>query len=137
MKSAILVFMLALCPFALKAEEAPSVSQHAYALINADKLKTLYDTSAEMVVLDARTGHYFDGTTLPGAKWITAESTEEAILAAAPKKDGLVVVYCVCTKCPAGAFLADKLVAMGYTNVNKYPEGIQEWIEKGYPTVKQ
>lgn len=137
MKNWILVFVLALSPFALKAEESAKVVEHAYSLIDADKVKNLYDTNAEMVVLDARTGHYFDGTTLPNAKWITAESTEEAILAAAPKKDGLVIVYCTSTQCPAGGWLADKLVAMGYTNVNKYAGGVQDWAAKGLPTVKQ
>lgn len=105
--------------------------------ISSDQLKSWYDQNKTMIVLDARTKPYFDGTLLPNAKWLSAESTEEEIKAAIPSKNSLVVVYCYGVGCPASAWLYDKLVSMGYTNIYEYHGGLQDWLQKGFPTTKQ
>ena len=63
---------------------------------------------------------------------MTTESSEDAVAAALPSKDALVVAYCSNLKCPASAKLAEKLVGLGYKNVLKYPEGLEGWIQSGY-----
>lgn len=90
-----------------------------------------------MVVLDARSKDYLDGNLLPHAKWVSHDASLEEISAAIPSKDTLVIVYCSNTRCPAGEWLAEKLVTLGYNKVYKYPEGIEEWMAKGYPVDKQ
>lgn len=114
-------------------------SEHAseHKLVKGDQLKSWYDQEKEMTVLDARTKPYFDGTLLPSAKWVPADTDDKQILDAAPDRSGLVVVYCSGIGCPASGWLYNKLVSMGYSNVYEYHEGLKEWMQKGYPTNKQ
>lgn len=106
-------------------------------IVKSDQLKSWYDQNKDMIVLDARTKPYFDGTLLPSAKWVPSDADESQILSAAPNKEALVVVYCAGVGCPASGWLYDKLVSMGYTNVYEYHDGLKDWMKKGYPTTKQ
>jgi rhodanese-related sulfurtransferase len=105
--------------------------------IQAEKLKSWYDEKKEMVVIDARSKEYFEGTLLPQAKWVTCEAGEKEILAAVPSKSSLVVLYCASKECPASGMLYDKMAKMGYTNLYAYHGGLKEWQEKKFPTVKK
>lgn len=130
-----LMFLLAMAPLAFAA--AHDSHEHNRNEVHTDQLKSWYDENKEMTVLDARSKPYFDGTLLPQARWLSAESTENVIQAAVPSKKGLIVVYCAGVGCPASGWLYDKLTKMGYTNVYEYPEGIKEWVKKGLPTIRQ
>ncbi|GAA5071819.1 rhodanese-like domain-containing protein [Nocardia iowensis] len=48
-----------------------------------------------------------------------------------PNKDAAIVTYCSNPACPNSQQVATKLEALGYTNVRKYREGIQDWTEAG------
>ncbi len=133
----LLMSMLLTAPLAGPASQAHKIEQQKHSQINAEQLKSWYDQNKTMIVLDARSKPYFDGTLLPKAKWLPAESTEEAIHAAIPSKNSLVVVYCLGVKCPASGWLYDKLISMGYTNVYDYHEGLEDWVNRGLPTTKQ
>lgn len=106
-------------------------------LIQGEQLKSWYDQKKDMIVLDARSKPYFDGTLLPQAKWVSAESSEKEIQAAVPSKSSFVVVYCAGIQCPASGWLYDKLKAMGYQNVYEYHEGLEDWMQRGYPVTKK
>ncbi len=105
--------------------------------IHAEELKSMYDQNQAMTIVDARSKPYFDGTLLPQAKWVSAESSESEIEAAIPSKESAIVVYCAGVDCPASGWLYDKLVTMGYTNVSEYPEGLKDWMQRGLPTSTQ
>ena len=45
-----------------------------------------------------------------------------------------MVVYCSNLSCPNSEGVARTLTRLGYTNVRKYAEGIQDWVEAGLPT---
>lgn len=135
MKAMILMTIMVVTSFCQASEESKPavVAKH---LIEADQLKGMVDNKEQVTIIDARSQHYFDGTLLPGAKWLSMDSTEEQIQAALPSKTDLIVVYCAGHKCPASALLAEKLNMMGYTNVKEYHEGLEGWVKKGYPTTK-
>jgi rhodanese-related sulfurtransferase len=116
---------------------ASASTQQSHNTISTEELKAWYDQKRPMVVIDARSKEYFNGTMLPNAKWLACESSEKEILTALPNKDILIVVYCAGVRCPASKRLYDKLHAMGYRNVYEYREGIREWMQRGYPTTKQ
>jgi len=130
------VMLTALAESSIMANAPQVHEQHAYKEIHAEQLKTWYDEKIPMTVVDARSPKYFNGSLLPGALRVTSEDSDKTIENAIPIKNGLVVVYCSSIKCPAGGWLADRLVSMGYTNVYKYPEGIHDWVEKGYEITK-
>lgn len=103
----------------------------AYGTVDTAALQKLLASGTALVLLDARTGKWDDGQRLPGAKALAPDATAEQAAAAVPAKDSLVVTYCSNTKCPASAKLAERLVELGYTNVLKYPDGIQAWTAAG------
>lgn len=137
MLSTFLSFLLTVTPLLAVADQTQVIQKSAHRQVAADELKSWYDQKKEMVVLDARSKPYFDGTLLPLAKWVPVDSSEETIKSTIPSKDSLVVVYCAGVKCPASGWLYDKLTAMGYTNVYEYHGGLDDWMSKGFPTVKQ
>jgi len=117
-----------LAPYFLMA--APIAAQ-AVSVVHTNTLKAWIDQGKEMTILDAR-GNY-DPKMIPGAKWVPYDAPEDEIGAAAPIKTRTVVIYCWSESCPASAHLADRMVSLGYTHVYEYPEGLQDWIQKGYP----
>ncbi|MFC5183957.1 rhodanese-like domain-containing protein [Actinomadura harenae] len=51
-----------------------------------------------------------------------------------PDRDAAIVTYCSNEACPNSGQVADRLTALGYRDVRKYKEGIQDWTEAGLPT---
>jgi len=128
----ILTSILMIAPLLVTAQGAQTMKSSRNE-INADQLRSWYEQEIEMVVVDARTKAYFDGTLLPNAQWLPARSNAELIQTIIPSKDILVVVYCLGVTCPASGMLYDQLISMGYTNVYEYHEGLQDWLQRGYP----
>lgn len=116
--------------------ETPPTTLTHRASIHAEQLKKLYDQKADMLVLDARSKQYFNDVLLPKAIWLPAEMTVDEITFNLPAQDKIIIVYCAGVKCPASGWLYDKLVALGYTDVYEYQEGLEDWIKRGYPTAK-
>ena len=104
---------------------------HHLAMVRTTTLVQMIASNTPMVIVDARAGKYDDGRRIPGAKQLAPDASNEDIAKALPDKDALIVVYCVNPKCPASKQLAMRLIALGYTKVQKYPEGIEGWIKDG------
>ena len=104
-------------------------------LVNTQALKAMLAAKVPVILLDARTGKYDDGKRLPGAKALAPECTAEDAAKVIPAKDAFVVTYCANLKCPASHNLLDSLKKLGYTNVAKYPDGIEAWTKAGNEVV--
>ncbi len=50
-----------------------------------------------------------------------------------PDRDATIVTYCSNTACQNSEIALRQLESLGYTNVRKYAEGKQDWIEAGLP----
>jgi rhodanese-related sulfurtransferase len=97
--------------------------------IHTEELKKLIDAKKPMLLFDAR--KKVTVGVLPGAKPLAYDASERTIAKAVGShpKDYMIVVYCARTECPLSGYLAENLVSHGYTNVYKYPEGIEEWMK--------
>lgn len=126
---------LLLASFFLLAAPSIAVAQHAYSTVHTSTLKSWVDQKKPMTILDARGS--VDNMMIPGAIWVPFDATDDQITAAVPSKSTLVVIYCWSESCPASGHLADRMMAMGYTKVYEYPEGLQDWTAKNYPTQSQ
>jgi rhodanese-related sulfurtransferase len=51
-----------------------------------------------------------------------------------PDRGAALVTYCTGPSCPNSGQVADRLTALGYQNVRKYKEGIEDWTTAGLPT---
>lgn len=145
-----LLTAVTLCTQAIYAEEGECVGTlcraypqatghttlHGYKEIDTRNLKELIDSKKPIILIDARTAEHDDGTRIPGAINLPYNATSEQIASKIPQKEALVVVYCSGVKCPASKYLAETLVKQGYSNVLKYPEGIDGWMQAGYNVSK-
>ncbi len=133
-----LLFSLIVIPSAVTAlteTVSPKETHQAedYKTIHAKELKEWIDSGKHMVLIDARPKKFEEGVVIKGAKFLPFDSDDAKIIHTLPSKDAVIVVYCASIKCPASGKLAHKLTSMGYKHVYKYPEGIEDWMDKDYP----
>jgi rhodanese-related sulfurtransferase len=86
-----------------------------------------------LVLVDALGGGYYEQQHLPGALPLVAADVDALAPTLLPDRDAAIVTYCSNTACPNSGQVADRLMRLGYTNVRKYAEGIQDWVEAGLP----
>jgi rhodanese-related sulfurtransferase len=102
-----------------------------YQTVDTDGLKKLIESDQSVVLVDARSGKYDDGRRIASASQLASSASDEEIASALPDKRAKIVAYCTNLKCPASAKLANRLVELGYTDVVKYPDGIDAWQAAG------
>jgi rhodanese-related sulfurtransferase len=107
-----------------------------YKMIHTAELKKLLASNDNFLIFDARPKKFQDDAVLPKAKYLPSDSADDIILKMAPDKSQKIVVYCASIECPASKYLAERMVYLGYTNVFKYPEGIDGWEKAGNEFVK-
>jgi rhodanese-related sulfurtransferase len=110
-----------------------SISKKRHGKIDTHALANLIASGVPLVILDARGGKYDDGKRIASAQKLSYEATEKQAAQVIPSLNSLIVVYCSNLQCPASDYLASRLSELGYVNILKYPEGIQEWINAGHP----
>ncbi|WP_188193625.1 rhodanese-like domain-containing protein [Nonomuraea sp. SYSU D8015] len=103
------------------------------ALITRDELKAAIDAGT-VTVVDTLGGEYYAKQHLPGALPLTPAETNTRASAVLPDRDAAIVTYCSNPACANSGQVADRLTALGYTNVRKYREGIEDWAAAGLPT---
>jgi len=80
--------------------------------------------------------YYKPESNIPGSKWVPVDEVASKVKEFNVGKDDLVVTYCGGFQCPASKQAAEKLVSLGFTNVQAYEGGLQDWAEGGLPLVK-
>ncbi|MFE3448243.1 rhodanese-like domain-containing protein [Nonomuraea sp. NPDC059194] len=101
-------------------------------LITREELKAAID-AGEVTVVDALGGDYYAQQHLPGAIALVERDVDALAASLLPDRQAAIVTYCSNPACPNSQAVANRLEALGYTNVRKYREGIQDWVEAGLP----
>lgn len=102
------------------------------ALITRDELKAAIETGT-VVVVDALGGDHYAQQHLPGAVPLVEGEVAARAAELLPDKDAAIVTYCSNVACGNSEAVARRLAALGYTDIRKYREGIQDWVEAGLP----
>ncbi len=102
-------------------------------LITRDELQAAI-ANGEVTVVDALPASYFEQQHLPGAVNLYVEEAADRAAEVLSDKNAAIVTYCSNESCPNSEGVARTLTRLGYTNVRKYREGIQDWVEAGLPT---
>jgi rhodanese-related sulfurtransferase len=89
--------------------------------------------AGEVTVVDALGGEYWARQHLPGAIPLVVAEVRTRAAAVLPSRDAAIVTYCSNPACPNSQQVAEALVGLGYTNVRKYREGIEDWVAAGLP----
>ncbi|MER6255244.1 rhodanese-like domain-containing protein [Streptomyces sp. NPDC001584] len=103
------------------------------ALITRNELAAAIEAGA-VTVVDTLGGEYYAQQHLPGALALIPADVDAQAPGLLPDRDAAIVTYCSNPACSNSGQVADRLSALGYTDVRKYREGIQDWVEAGLPT---
>ncbi len=101
--------------------------------ITRAELERLIDDGA-VTVIDALPASYYDQQHLPGALNLVEDQVDAHAASLLPDKAAPIVTYCSNPSCTNSQAVASRLTRLGYTNVRKYAEGIQDWVEHHLPT---
>lgn len=105
-------------------------SEHAkedttgYLQISTEAAKSLMESEENYIILDVRTKEEYEEKHIPGAVLVPNETIGEDEIPQLPDKDQMILVYCRSGNRSKQA--AEKLVALGYTNVVEFG-GINDW----------
>ena len=105
-------------------ESTPSAKPAEYHKISAAEAKARLDSGDELILLDVRTKEEFDAGHIAGAVLLPNETIVDTKPEALPDLNAEILIYCRSGNRSAQA--ANKLVAMGYTNVYDFG-GIIDW----------
>jgi rhodanese-related sulfurtransferase len=103
------------------------------ALINREQLRAEIDAGT-VTVVDALGGEYYAKQHLPGAIPLVEQDVPGQAGELLPDRNAPIVTYCSNPACPNSGRVADRLTALGYTNVRTYAEGIEDWVASDLPT---
>lgn len=101
-------------------------------LITRDELRAGIDAGT-LTVVDTLGGEYYAKQHLPGAIALVEAEVDARAPEVLPDRAAPIVTYCSNPSCPNSHRVAERLVALGYTNVRKYREGIEDWVAAGLP----
>jgi rhodanese-related sulfurtransferase len=103
-------------------------------IITADELLQKLERQDDFVVIDALAPMVYAHSHLPGAINMPSSTVDATRLAKRiPDLDTEIVVYCANASCDDSVVTAERLQALGYTNVRHYSGGKDEWRERGFP----
>ena len=103
------------------------------ALITRAELQVALDAGS-VTVVDALPESYYAQQHIPSALNLVSDEVTARAAEVLPDRDAAIVTYCSNTACGNSGHVANALTELGYTNVRKYAEGIQDWVEAGLPT---
>jgi rhodanese-related sulfurtransferase len=100
--------------------------------ITREELQGLLE-EGDVTLVHALPEPYFRKEHIPGALQLDHDRVDELSPERLPDKSAPIVTYCANLSCPNSEIAANRLVALGYTDVREYAEGIADWIEAGLP----
>lgn len=103
------------------------------ALITREELRAEIDAGT-VTVVDALGGSYYAAQHLPGAIPLVEDDVAAQAPRLLPDLHAPIVTYCSNVACPNSQRVAERLVVLGYRNIRKYREGIEDWVAAGLPT---
>ena len=101
--------------------------------ITREQLSTLLASANPPLLLEALPAKYFDDAHLPGARNMPHDAVAELAPRLAPDKTAPIVVYCANAACQNSHIASVRLKQLGYTDVQVYAAGKQDWIDAGLP----
>ena len=85
-------------------------------------------------VWNVQTDRFFSGELIPGTRRVSLDTLERHVTSVS--KDAPLVTYCGGPQCPQSREAAQKLIALGFTDVHVYADGLKGWKTAGHEVVK-
>jgi rhodanese-related sulfurtransferase len=111
-----------------------AVAVHRDQMISADELLQKIERDGDFVLVDALAPMVYAHSHLPGAINLPPAAVEAIRCSKRiPDLATEIVVYCANAACDDSVESAQRLQALGYTNVRHYAGGKDEWRARGLP----
>jgi rhodanese-related sulfurtransferase len=94
-------------------------------------LRNKLESERKPLLVEALPAKYFQQAHLPGAINIPHDAIDALAPKLLPDKDVEIVVYCASTSCKNSDTAAQRLAALGYSNVAVYSGGKADWQING------
>ena len=114
-------------------EAGVTMEKAAYQQISMEEAMELMKTEENYIILDVRSQEEYDEKHIPGAVLVPNETIGTKDIPELPDKDQMILVYCRSGNRSKQA--AEKLVALGYTNIIEFG-GINDWPGEVETSVK-
>ena len=102
--------------------------------ITADELLAKIERDDDFVLVDALAPMVYAHSHLPGSINLPPSAVDGLrCLKRIPDLATEIVVYCANPECEDSVVTAQRLTALGYTNVRHYAGGKDEWRARGFP----
>ena len=98
--------------------------------ISCDELQRKLESGDRLVLVDALPPMSFAHSHLPGAINMPPDQVDPKRI---PDQAAEIVVYCANPECESSLDTANRLLALGFTNVRHYPGGKDEWRKLSLP----
>ena len=102
-------------------------------IITADALAQRLATGSVAEFWNVLTDDYFKGELIPGSRRVPLDQVGREVRGSAIPRDSAIVVYCSGPTCPQSRAAAEKLAALGSTDVDLFEGGLEEWRASGRP----
>lgn len=116
------------------AEQPLRGGQHPQPVAGGVCALSYHSDAGTLTLVDALPESYYDQQHLPGAINLVADDVDTRAARLLPDKNAPIVTYCSNPSCANSGLVAAKLENLGYTNVRRYGDGIQDWTEAGLST---
>ena len=103
-----------------------------YSVIDRETLKSKLDSGEELHLVEVLSEQEFNRLHIAGAEHLNFKQVTRGARDRF-NQDDTIVVYCADRDCSASSTAAEKLDAVGFTNVYDYEEGKKDWQSAGYP----
>lgn len=102
--------------------------------ISAKELKQMLDRGDDVLVLNVLPEPSYLKAHIPESESFPAElpGFVRRVESAAGSKDARIVVHCSSERCSTSAHAKRALERAGFTQVQHFPGGMQEWMDQGY-----
>lgn len=104
-----------------------------YHIIDRETLRQRLESGEPLMLVDALPESVYRKHHLPGAINIPSEEINDRAAELLPDKGAPIAVYCANAPCKRSQRAAERLDAMGYTDVYDYHEGKADWMAAGLP----
>ena len=111
------------------------MSATTIATISTEQLAQRFNDDVGVHVWNVLTDDYFKGELIPGSRRVPVDRLGEAVRRSTLAKDASIVVYCQGVHCPSSRQAAEKLAAFGFTRVEAYEGGLDDWKQAGFGIV--
>jgi rhodanese-related sulfurtransferase len=100
-------------------------------IITLDQLVARQREGGVAELWNVLTDDYFTGEMIPGSRRVPLDRIGRAVAASPLPLDTEIVTYCSGPGCPQSKAAAEKLTALGFTNVRAFEGGLEAWKASG------